>query len=92
MPPNGHAPACDRGNAQFNNLVPDNGVNPAPAQEHESLQVVWTREAWRLAGQFSLTGDWRHFTALVPSCSRNVLAHESLPAPLAQQEREKALP
>jgi hypothetical protein len=30
-----------------------------------AITQVWTTEARRLAGEFSLTGDWRHFTALV---------------------------
>jgi hypothetical protein len=64
-PENERARLATVGHAQFDNLVPDNGIAPVPAQERESIQVVWTREARRLAGQFSLTGDWRHFRALV---------------------------
>jgi hypothetical protein len=65
MPPNKRGRLATVGHAQFNNLVPDNGAKIAPAQDRESVQIVWTREARRLAGEFSLTGDWKHFTALV---------------------------
>jgi hypothetical protein len=42
MPPNKRAPACDRGNAHFNNLVPDHGTKTASAQEQD---VLWQQLA-----------------------------------------------
>jgi hypothetical protein len=64
MPPDERGP-CNRASAQFNNLVSDNGAAGAFSQERESMQIVWTREARRLSAEFSATGDWKHFNALV---------------------------
>ena len=67
-PPNERARLATVGHAQTNHLSPT-----AAYQASESVQVVCTRESRRLAGQFSLTGDWRHFNALLRHVAGMVL-------------------
>ena len=53
------------GRTQEVELRPNSAALPAAAQAADRILLKWTREARRMAGEFSLTGDWRHFTALV---------------------------
>jgi hypothetical protein len=39
--------------------------NGDAAYHSHAIAQIWTNEARRLAGEFSVTGDWRHFRALI---------------------------
>jgi hypothetical protein len=57
-------PPAKNGNADvLDRRIQSNESSPNSATVGEIAQ--WTREARRLACEFSLTGDWRHFAALV---------------------------